>query len=223
MDGRLSCLPIAEICLTARHPEVYEPCDDSFALVDAFHADAQFLFDLAPTICLEIGCGSGYVITSLALILSRLGRNRVQLLATDINPFAPLVTQRTLRSHSVDSFDIVRTSLCASLLDRLEGNVDVLLFNPPYVPTPSTEVGRAGISAAWAGGFKGREVLDQVLPHVGKLLSPSGCFYLLAVEENDIEELCALMKAQGLDSRSLIKRTTEEESLSVLKFSRKTM
>jgi methylase of polypeptide subunit release factors len=39
-------------------------------------------------------------------------------------------------------------------------------FNPPYVPTPDEEVHRGGIAAAWAGGYKGRVVIDRVLDQV---------------------------------------------------------
>ena len=43
------------------------------------------------------------------------------------------------------------------------------VFNPPYVPTPDEEVSLGGIASAWAGGFKGRRVIDQVLPQVRAL------------------------------------------------------
>ncbi|KAI3894193.1 hypothetical protein MKX03_003750, partial [Papaver bracteatum] len=36
---------VAQILLVSGHPEVYEPCDDSFALVDALLADRENLVD----------------------------------------------------------------------------------------------------------------------------------------------------------------------------------
>lgn len=40
------------------------------------------------------------------------------------------------------------------------------VFNPPYVPTPDEEVLRSGIAQAWAGGNRGRVVIDKFLPVV---------------------------------------------------------
>lgn len=51
----------------------------------------------------------------------------------------------------------------------------------PYV----LQVGSRGIEAAWAGGSRGREVTDRLLPVVAQLLSTDGSFYLITIAEND--------------------------------------
>ncbi|KAJ7529004.1 hypothetical protein O6H91_15G029700 [Diphasiastrum complanatum] len=127
---------IAEIWLVARHPEVYEPCEDSYAIVDALLADRAQLLELQPKLRVEVGSGSGYVITSLALLLK--GLDSVHFLATDINQTAAETTSRTLNNHAVKA-DVVVTDLLSGLENRFRGCVDVLLFNPPYVPTPEDE------------------------------------------------------------------------------------
>jgi release factor glutamine methyltransferase len=66
--------------------------------------------------------------------------------------------------------DAVNTWLHSSLGQRLMGKVDVLLFNPPYVPTGEHEASDAqhagDISGAWAGGADGMQVTDRLLPVV---------------------------------------------------------
>ena len=52
---------------------------------------------------------------------------------------AAQVTRETLAAHGVIA-DVVVTDLLTGLEKRLAGSVDVLLFNPPYVPTPENEV-----------------------------------------------------------------------------------
>jgi release factor glutamine methyltransferase len=212
-------LRTASILLVARHPEVYEPCDDSFALVDALLAEKANLLEQRPCLCVEVGCGSGYVITSLALILG--DAVNAQFIATDISRTAAQVTRETLSAHGVQA-DVVVTDLVHGLEKRLAGSVDVLLFNPPYVPTPEHEVGAAGITATWAGGESGRVVIDRMLTIVDKLLSKKGWFYMITLTANNPSEICQIMKSKGFDSRIVIQRYTEEENLLVLKFWRET-
>ncbi len=63
--------------------------------------------------------------------------------------------------------------------DRLTKKIDVLIFNPPYVPTESNEIGGNGIEASWAGGIDGREVIDRLLPKFKVRWNITYCFHIL--------------------------------------------
>lgn len=63
--------------------------------------------------------------------------------------------------------ECVNASLVSPLLSRLRRQVDIILFNPPYVPTVNEEAQIAqqekGISGAWAGGHDGMGVTNAFL------------------------------------------------------------
>ncbi|CAL0324576.1 unnamed protein product [Lupinus luteus] len=206
----------AQIRLVSSHEEVYEPCDDSFALVDALLADRTNLLEHRPKLCMEIGCGSGYVITSLALTLGQEGCVS-NYIATDINPHAVKVTSETLKAHGVDA-ELIVTDIASGLEKRLAGLVDVMVVNPPYVPTPEDEVGAEGITSSWAGGENGRTVIDRILPAADHLLSEKGWLYMVTLTANNPSEICLQMRNKGYASKIIIQRSTEEESLHVIKF-----
>ena len=97
-------------------------------------------------------------------------------LATDLNPAATLCTKLTGEANAVHLSPVL-TNLTSGLLPRLEGSVDVLIFNPPYVETATEEREHAqegfhtgeernGIDKAWAGGIAGMEVTEKVLEMV---------------------------------------------------------
>lgn len=134
--------------------------------------------------------------------------------------------------------EVVRTDLAGALGGRLRGKVDVLIFNPPYVPTPSEEVGSGDIEAAWAGGVDGREVIDRLLPEVGALLSPplrphtrggravgwngdgrrGGRFYMVLVEENRPSDVGRTLAKQGLIATCVVKRRAKNEGLAIYRY-----
>ncbi|XP_028406096.1 methyltransferase N6AMT1-like [Dendronephthya gigantea] len=197
------------------YKDVYEPSEDSFLLLDALESEADFLLGLKPSLCLEVGSGSGVVITFLASILG----NDLHYLATDINPNACICTQETARKNGVP-ISVVNTNMCDGLRFPAGRQVDILLFNPPYVVTPSHEVSDNGISAAWAGGNNGREVMDKLFPIVPKILSEKGVFYLLVLEENKPAEICNIMALFGFETKTVLKRKARNEHLLILRIHR---
>lgn len=199
---------------------MYEPSDDSFALVDALDLEAERWGAFEPAVAVEIGCGSGFVAASCALLLRRL-RVPCHILAIDISKPASLATAATLAAHDVSGVDILCCDKVSAIEARLAGGVDLLLFNPPYVVTPDEEVTQGGIAAAWAGGKDGRVVIDAVLAKVDQMLSSTGRMYMIAIHENRPDEILEIMRERyGLFARRVLTRRADEELLSVLCLSR---
>ncbi|KAK9710222.1 S-adenosylmethionine-dependent methyltransferase, variant 2 [Basidiobolus ranarum] len=144
-------------------------------------------------------------------------------LSTDINPDAARATSLTAAKNKAIVNPVI-THFTQGLSTRLHKAIDVLVFNPPYVVTPSEEVGSHSIEAAWAGGIDGREVIDKMLPIVDDLLSPRGVFYLVLILDNRPQEIMNLMKTQyGLESKIITLRKAGREKLYIVRFSRENL
>ncbi|CAM5079422.1 unnamed protein product [Eretmochelys imbricata] len=193
--------------------EVYEPAEDTYLLLDALERDAAQIRGAGVEISLEVGAGSGVVSAFLASIV---GPSALYI-CTDINPIAAFCTLETAVLNKVHIHPVI-TDLVTGLLPRLSGKVDLLLFNPPYVVTPSEEVQSHGIEAAWAGGKNGREIMDRLFPLVPNLLSTGGLFYLVTIKENNPDEILETMKKYGLRGTRVLSRQAGRETLTILKF-----
>ena len=119
--------------LTAEdYDHVYEPSEDSFLLLDALELELPFLLTKKPSICLEIGPGSGIIISALAKYLNYKPQG---FFAVDINKFACDATKRTSLANHVN-VEVINMDLLTAFRPK---SIDLLVFNPPYVPTPSDE------------------------------------------------------------------------------------
>jgi methylase of polypeptide subunit release factors len=154
--------------------------------------------------------------------------------------------RRGCRRHKIQ-MEFVQCDLATPFLSTLENQVDCLIFNPPYVPTPDSEVvnvhvdqndddngdsctpmsRRSGddvddklIEASWAGGERGRRVIDRFMfSQLPKLLSkPHGVAYLVTVDDNQPHELsCILLEQYNLQMRPLVRRRARNEYLTIQK------
>jgi release factor glutamine methyltransferase len=97
---RIAKLPSLDHLTLEDYDCVYEPSDDTFLLCDALENDRGLMSEIQPGVVLEVGCGSGCVITFLSMLLREQGIPALSL-ATDINPKAAAVTLRTAKANNV--------------------------------------------------------------------------------------------------------------------------
>lgn len=240
---------------------VYEPAEDSFLFVDAIQSDLEKEKEEKENehnkikIVLEVGSGSGFVSAFVRnLLRERRKKNNNNMkgsssdlfFTTDLNPLAASATFSTFeknqnqKNKNHHQKTIVAVSDLASCFEkRLQGQVDILLFNPPYVPTEDSElfsvqnlllspqqqkedeITSQVVSAAWAGGERGRRVIDRFLPRALALLRPlGGKMFMVVVRENDPAEIAHIAKSivPNLQVSVIRERKVPGEHLQILKF-----
>lgn len=105
----------------------------------------------------EIGCGSGIISIMLSLLLPD-----AKLTAVDISMDALNVSKQNAQKHGVDK-NI--TFIESSYLDNVEGNIDMIVSNPPYIANnESLGIGLSyEPSLALYGGSRGNEMLCHIV------------------------------------------------------------
>jgi release factor glutamine methyltransferase len=170
---------------------VYPPQHDSQLLIDMLEktelAQGRRVLDLCT--------GSGVV----AIAAAELGAASVT--AFDICPHAV----RCSRGNAVHAGVVidVREGSCSGALDHAP--FDVIVSNPPYVPTPpagDTEVipMTAGPARAWNAGVDGRLVLDPLCESAASLLAAGGSMLLVQSTLSGVENSVNALRATGLDA-----------------------
>ncbi|RLV94121.1 eRF1 methyltransferase catalytic subunit MTQ2 [Spathaspora sp. JA1] len=211
------------------YDKVYEPSEDSFLLLDCFEQEQDFIRkrfkddDVVPLIT-EIGSGSGIV--STFFINHILPKSIV--LTTDVNPHACQTTLNTCRQNQAESENKTSTLDAAqmNLTDAVRpGSIDLLIFNPPYVPAsevpviPKDEQDPTWLDLALLGGEDGMVTTWQVLNNLHSILSKDrGVAYILFCARNKPNEVSEIMKKQGWKVDVIISRKAGWEVLSVLRF-----
>ncbi|KAG0125194.1 hypothetical protein HOY82DRAFT_162197 [Tuber indicum] len=182
---------------------IYEPSEDTFLLLDTLALQSPFLRSRFPQtslpLVLELGSGSGVITSFLTTHSATLfGHTSITTLSTDISPHAPDATRQTVSANITKEsgcfLGAIRTDLATGLRP---GVVDMLVFNPPYVPTEVVEDGNGEegwIGVACGGGVDGMEVTIRVLKGLKECLSECGVAYILLCERNKPEAVAEQLR-----------------------------
>lgn len=198
---------------------VYEPAEDSFLLLDAIESELTYLNELDPTVCVEIGSGSGVIITAVAKALLH-----TACFAIEINRKACDVTKTTAKFNQA-VLEVVNMNLLNGFMER---TVDLLIFNPPYVITPDEEIDKSegsrefntNIIKSWAGGKDGRVIINKLFDKFDNILSEKGIAYILVIAENKPQEIIANLKNMNFSGKIIAERKIRGEHLFILKINR---
>lgn len=174
-------------------PGVYTPQDDTWLLAEALHREPI----TAGTTVLDVGTGSG----ALALEAARCGA--AQVTAVDISARAVASARLHARLNGL-RVRVVRGHLLTPVADR---RFDLIIANPPYVPSAERRSGGSGLrgrsgcsgrALAWDAGADGRALLDQICADGPPRLRPGGVLLLVHSALCGVDRTLARLERAGL-------------------------
>jgi release factor glutamine methyltransferase len=182
-DGRRPHLPVL------RGPGVYPAQRDTWLLADVLRTE---LLDapVLPRRVLELCSGAG------ALSLVAAGFAGTDVTAVDCS-------RKALASAWINARRLGRRvrvrhgDLTAPVVGK---QYDLVVANPPYVPTPDDTLPTRGVMRAFDGGRDGRVVLDRVCEEAPTVLAPGGRLLLVHSAVNGVDATLRRLRSQGLDA-----------------------
>jgi len=145
-------------------PGVFSPISDSWMLADAIRREA-----LGPgSRALDVCTGSGV----LALTAASCWASTT---AVDVSRRALLTVKLNAFRHGLH----VRTRRGQTFAPVAGERFDLIVSNPPYVPSTRPYLPRRGPSRAWEAGHDGRLILDTLCDEASAHLRPGGVVLLV--------------------------------------------
>lgn len=180
--------------------QVYQPCDDSFMLAESVDREVGNNDSL-----LEIGCGIG--IAGLAG-----ARKAKYALLVDVNPQALDLARKNAELNNIGNVSFLESYLFSNIKEKF----DLIIFNPPYLPSEEGDKDDF-MRAAWDGGPDGRKVVDEFISRVKDYLNPGGRVLLIQSSLNDLKKTEEMFSHEGFETEIVSEKKFFYEILYVIK------
>ena len=163
--------------------DVYSPLEDTILI--AKHIPEN----LKGKKILEIGVGCGI----LSIIAAMRGGG---VTGVDINEDALKNTKLNAEKYNVD-IKLIESDL----FSNVKGKFDLIIFNPPYVPSDKNDKYLSrGIKYAVSGGLYGTDTIERFLASFKKYLNKNGKALLIISSHNNIKQKMEKQRWRKIDS-----------------------
>ena len=145
---------------------------------------------------LDVFAGSGAIAVAAALAGAR------EVVAVDVSRRAVLNARLNAALNGVR----IR-ALRGDLFEPVAGaRFDLVVANPPYIPSESDDLPSHGRARAWDGGADGRALLDRLCDEVSPTLTPGGSVLIVQSDLPGESETLDRLAANGLTAEVLTRR-----------------
>ena len=108
--------------------------------------------------------------------------------------------------------------MMSDLFDNIDKSkkFDVILFNPPYLPTDGKTRINTPLNTSLDGGIDGRKVIDRFIIHVSQHLSKKGRILMLDSSLDNTDETIKRLEALRFKTQIILSQSFFFEKLNVI-------
>jgi len=177
---------------------VYYPSDDTFLLIDYFknninenYFDGINVDDI--DYILDIGTGTGIIAINFQIFKGKSNNFHPKIVASDIFEDSIVCAKKNeVLNNFHNEILFLQSDLFESFPNSLKSSFNIIVFNPPYLPSSPLITDKKKIDHSWdGGGLKGYETLIEFIKQVRSFLNlqkPHYIYYISSSRTN-LEEL----------------------------------
>ncbi|MFW9826646.1 MAG: HemK2/MTQ2 family protein methyltransferase [Candidatus Thorarchaeota archaeon] len=184
---------------------VYSPSEDSFLILDYLKQKINYSYfdDILITKIgkiLDLGTGTGIIAILLQKIKSYNPNFNPKIYASDISEEAIKCAKLNEKANNFnDEIVFLCSNLFESFPDNLKNTFNIIIFNPPYLPSSKLIKNKTMIDLSWNGGNKGYNLIIRFLKNALSYLNLKKEHYIYCVtsSKTNLKEFNKVIKNLG--------------------------
>ncbi|HII53672.1 methyltransferase [Candidatus Micrarchaeota archaeon CG08_land_8_20_14_0_20_49_17] len=191
---------------------VYKPADDSELLA------GEAVNCVKENNCkaiLDMGTGSGIIALTCAK-----ANPKAKVIGVDINSTAVDCAKNNAELNLVKNCEFFVSDLFSGKKVFKNKKFDLIMFNPPYLPTSNDEKIKGNLNFAFDGGASGREIIDRFLKEFDKYLAPGGILLMVDSSLDGTGKTINRLKKKGFNVEIIASKSFFFERLSIIQATR---